>query len=647
MRFLFKTTIVLLFIIQNLNAQLYKSHDWDKNPTFYKLNEKDQKLPSVAIKEKYIIQYYMPSILTKNIKLFETTHSIIRVNTKKGIELHNKVYIPTYNVVKIIDIKARVITPDGKIKILDKNNIKEIKNVKNYGNFKIFAIEGVTKNSQLEYIYTLQKNLSSVGTVIAQKKYKVNECEIIIRRTVGVKIKVKSYNGFVTLQNEKVEGNKVAFRGVTKNIPAMIDEESATPDANRMKVSYFARPKGYFVDDTILWNNLENNLRNGYVTFKPKKYKVLVEDFKKYSNKNITTDAEKINLVCDYIHHNFQIMRERNETYNQLKNIIRSKQATEMGIIKVYSLLFNSLDIPFELVLTSNRFRHKFDSRFYSNLNIQEVLFYFPSEKKYIEPTYVNTYLDYAPYEYLNNEGLFISKSSRNFKLIETPPVQHTITNRKYFIKINTEIPLASVECNQKLSGYKGVNNRGAYKYFKKKDLSVFKNNTAAAGIDDVEFKSFTVKNEELINATKNIPFELNYTYSAESLIEEVGSNLILNIGKVIGPQNEFYQEVERVNPIEIRFPNEYQYTFTIEIPKGYKAVGLDIFKVSKIVGINGAEACKFISDYKIIDNKIIINATESYKVLKMSKDYYDGYKDVVNSAYDLSKKSILFEKIE
>jgi hypothetical protein len=69
-----------------------------------------------------------------------------------------------YNVKEMLDIKARTINAEGKITLLNKDNIKEINNVEEYGDFKIFAIEGVEKNSEIEVLYTVQKEFTMHGS---------------------------------------------------------------------------------------------------------------------------------------------------------------------------------------------------------------------------------------------------------------------------------------------------------------------------------------------------------------------------------------------------------------------------------------------------------------------------------------------------
>ncbi len=634
--------IALLFITFSTSAQLYKKHDWEEKPTFVKLEEDEKNAASFAIKEKYLIQYFKPVI--GNFRLFETKHSIIRVVDEKGISRHNRVYIPTRNVVNVIDIKARVILEDGTVKLLNRNNIKELKNVENYGSYKIFAIEGLEKNSQLEVIYTLEKSFRSLGFVIVQKDYKVKNAEVIIRKPRVLQSRMKTYNGFPKMSLKTVEGNKEAYTANIKNIKAMIDEASAAPDANRMKVSYQVAPK--FMSNGELWSNFVSNINYNFTSIKVNKYRKLTQDFDKYTkNMPKTSDSEIINSICDYVNSNFNIIRERNDDLDNLQTAIKKKQASEYGILKVYSCLLSYSNIKFQIVFSCDRFNHKFDNSFFSNLNLQDVLFYFPDEKKFIEPHYVNTRLGFAPFELISNEAIFIGKSSLDYKEIPVPDSQKTIIKRDFDLKLDFDLLETEVNCNHEISGYRASNVRGAYKYLRNRDLNEFKNFTSVSGIEDANIKSFEVENEDFSLNTKNTPFKLKYTYTTEILIDEAGDDLMLNFGKIIGPQNEFYQEIERVNPIELNYLMKYYYTIKIEIPEGYSPKNIEDININEVLKIGDEVACKFVSKSSIQDNTIVIDVIEAYNKLKMDVDHYNGYKDVVNAAFDFSKISIIFEK--
>lgn len=635
-----KILLLLLFINVSVSAQLYKSHDWDETPIFHKLSEEDKKLSSVAIKEKHLIQYHQP--LIGPLALYDTHHRIVRVNNDKGIKRHNRVYIPMRSVEKIIDIKARVIFPDGRIINLNKKNIKELKDIKGYGRYKIFAIEGVEKNTQLEIIYTLRKNLSTLGTILVQKDYKINNAEVIIRKPFLFVTNVKSYNGFPSLEKKKVPGKKFAYTAIAKNIPAMVDEKQSASDANRMKVVYLTKPALVGIDDE--WSNFTYTISSNLIDVRPKKYKKLISDFEKNSP-NIKNKDSLIIAVSDYVNKNYTIERG-GSIFENIKTIFKQKKGSQIGIIKIYTSLFNYYKVPYKIVLTSNRFYNKFDKDFFTNTNLEIAMLFFPHNKKFLCPSINNHSLGYPPVRYSNNEGVFISSDNYEFGYIPTGDIKYTLIDREIETNLDFDLLSVKVKGTYTTTGYRANNSRMAYQYFIKNNIEEFRDMEAASGINDAEFTQFSVKNHKPKLNINNTPLIIDYEYSSEEYLEEVNGNYIFNVGKLIGNQSELYQEEKRVNPIELSYPNEYKYIIKVHIPNGYTIKNLEKLKDSSSFKINEKLAAQFISNYKIDKNILYITISEKYPLIKINKEYYDLYKDVVNSAFDFSKKIILFEKI-
>ncbi len=646
MKLILQIAILAGMISNTIQAQIYLQNDWEETPEYYTLDSVDLSLPSVAIQENYIFEYKVRNRFSEIIDSYETKHAIIRVNSEKGINKHNRVYISQYRVDKVLDIKARVLQPDGSITVLNKENIKELKDVEDYGGFKIFAIEGVMKDSQIEYIYTLRKKANAAGTVFAQQDYKIKNCKISLVRPNDYRLKTKCYNGLSEME-EIVHKKSVEFVSTTTEIPAMVDEPMSAYRANKMKLSYFLRSKGYYVSDEVLWEGLERNIRSTYITGPVRRNRRLRKHFDQFMLSNVAkTDEDKINLVCEYVHSNFSIVKSSKENDSELYYVVMNKKGTEVGIAKVYTELFKHLDIGFEAVLTSNRFKHKFDKEFYSGSNFQGLLYYFPTVDKYINPSSMVMYLDYPSSNFIYNEAIFVTPVKAYFDTIKHPAKEYSITKKIFNISLDETDLTATVDCKEELTGFQALNSRLAYRYFKKEEEDMIPERMAARGLEDIEINHFEARNESLKNGIQNIPFEMEYNFTAISLTDDLGENVLLNIGKVIGTQNELYQEEERVNSVEIGFMNEYHYNFNIPIPAGYQVADMSAVNINKVLEIDGKPACSFVSNCVNDGNTLTITVKESYNQMEYDLKYYDQYRDVINAAYDFSNASIIFEKL-
>jgi len=85
----------------------------------------------------------------------------------------------------------------------------------------------------------------------------------------------------------------------------------------------------------------------------PKKVKKIISGFEKYKTKNEQTEI--INTICNYVNSTYNIVRNYDPIYDQIRTIISKKQASDQGIIKVYTALLNHYKIPYQIVLTSKK----------------------------------------------------------------------------------------------------------------------------------------------------------------------------------------------------------------------------------------------------------------------------------------------------
>ena len=119
-----------------------------------------------------------------------------------------------------------------------------------------------------------------------------------------------------------------------------------------------------------------------------------------------------------------------------------------------------------------------------------------------------------------------------------------------------------------------------------------------------------------------------------------------MKIGNVIGMQSQLYEEIDRFHPIEITYPNQYDYRIVVKIPKGYIIRGLEGLVFNKsYISLMGNKICKFESNYEINETELVISIQEFYKTLRYQKNRYNEFRDVINSASDFYNTSIKFMK--
>ncbi|MBR9847404.1 MAG: DUF3857 domain-containing protein, partial [Algicola sp.] len=389
--------IALLITVSNGFAQHYKTYDWQKKPKLHKLTDDEKEASSVAILKKTIVEYHSDEVSSEP-RLFETKHTIIRVNDDNGIAQPNTVYIPMYDVKQLVSVKARTISPSGNVVLLNEDNIKDVSNVEEYGDFKIFAIEGAEMNSEIEVLYTVERAFEIYGSETIQANYKIKEAEFLFI-TGKLMSNVKAYRTIETFEPVKIDGNK-AQRLTIKNIPAMVEEEYATPKANNISVVYQCFLPDQNITQNMFWTNVSNNVGRQFFP------ETVVAQAKEDANaivegKTDLNTYKKAALVDIFIKSNYTIVKNNNQELSDLDYILANRSASDYGILKVYAQYLTALDVEFEIVITANRFLTKFDPEFFVPGMLRDFLIYIPSERKYIAPDRFEARIGEAPFNIL------------------------------------------------------------------------------------------------------------------------------------------------------------------------------------------------------------------------------------------------------
>jgi len=636
--------IVLLIATTNCFSQHYKNYNWAEKPQLHKLSSEDMKASSVGILKKHIVEYI--SSIISDPKCFETEHTITRVNDEKGIGRNNTVYIPMNGVKEVIDIKARTINSKGKVTLLNQDNIKEVKNVEEYGDFKIFAIEGVEKNSEIEVLYTVEKEFDIFGTETLQKDFEIKDVQFLFI-TGLLDSEIKAYRTDVPFKNVTIDSVAAKLLEL-KNVPAMVEEEYATPNANKIEVAFQCYPNGQNFTQDMFWGNVSYNVGS---KFFPKDITNLVDDDLDLITEGKTDMSifEKASRVDNFIKTNFTIVKNNNEELTNLDYILKNRSASDYGIMKAYGHYLKALNVPYEIVITANRFEYKFDPDFFIPNMLRDFIIYLPTEKKYIAPDRIENRVGEAPFNLLGNYGLFIQDNfDYYFKKIEEEDPQYSHINRVIDVSFVDDFYKVSVKEYQEYTGHWAETNRAVISLTSEQGMKEFKDYLTGSGIEDKEIVEYSVENTDMNQLEYNKPFIVKSRITSESLLEDAGDSYIFEVGKVIGVQSELYQETKRVNPIEMQYPNQYDYKITINIPEGYEVEGLQSLAIDKSYkSETGEKICKFESTYQLENNKLVITVQEYYRSNEYDLNRYEEFRSVINASSDFNKATILLKPKE
>lgn len=649
---LLKNVFFLLFLSFGIDAigqnYTFKNYDWETTT------------PTITIPEKYKNEAEV--ILDRSIKVeiaaeddsvvqYFLFHEKIYINSDEAIERNNRIYIPFNSNESVIATKARVILSNGKIITLDKNDIKEEVDEEKGIKLNYFAVNGVEKGAIIEQLYVLQEFPELDGkTIKMQDEYPILQCQFELIYPNMAKFKTKSYNGLseAVIDSKRFE-NKEVLRITEKEIPALHDDEKyANWNANLKMFRY------------KLHENLNTGAKNiyNYKKFGTTIYERFNQELDKKSQKAIEEFCSTIPKSKDTQEQIWNIENKIKKTipYNRyfdtkesLADVIKSKQANQSDILRLYLAVFKQFQIETHTVFTSNRYKSVFDSEFESYENLSEILFYFPSIGKFMSPTEIEYRIPLIPDNLANQDGLFVKPKNvggvimgtgeTNF--INMPGSEITHDVMEITVDFTKDLQHPIIKSKMAFGGYSAINLQPVKDFADPKMYNDILKEIAENYTSQKEYRAISAENDGLDYVGKK-PFVLNIEYDGADLVQKAGDNYLFSVGKIIGPQLEFYQENKRTLPVEIDYPHSYLRKIKILLPEGTTVKNLEKFTMNFKTIIDGKEQAVFVSSYNATKNEINIENTEFYKILNYPIEKFEEYKAVINAAADFNKIVII-----
>ena len=635
--------IIILFTYTiSSYSQYYEDYSWEEEANTVDIEATHMNESSVRVFEKTIVEF-ISGKFSNTILKYETHHYQTKVLNDKGVSKHSNIIIPMNEVINLIDIKVRIIDENGELSEFDNNTISELDDFENSANFKNFHLAGVKTNSTIEVLYTLEKQYNIHGNKILQKSFSIKKSEffLIPGPTQGI-IKTYSVDSKV---RDTIINTYPAKTIKAVDIPAIIDEEYATAIANRQRLSFQCPLPDDNMNQEDYWENIVSNISP--IMFPKNIHPKIFEISSELIQKNEINEYNIANNIDDYVKNNFTISENDNVSLNNIDYILENKTSNDFSIIQVYTQLLTAAGINYEIVITSNRYYNRFDSEFFDPNMLREFLIYFPKEKKYIAPNRLEYRIGEAPFDLLGNYGIYIDRLL-DFYFSEIIQSDQSYSRIKRNIKVEFERKLKKIVIDeyQEYSGHWAINNRSLLHFSDEEGLAAFKDYLTATGIENKKVINYEIINAELFQKNYNTPFIVNSKISTESLTTKIKNGYEVKIGNVIGMQSQLYEDIDRFHPIEITYPNQYDYRIVVKIPKGYIIRGLEGLVFNKsYISLMGNKICKFESNYEINETELVISIQEFYKTLRYQKNRYNEFRDVINSASDFYNTSIKFMK--
>ncbi len=625
---------------------------WQQQPKIHAVPAELANESSIIIEENTAIKYEDGA--DNKVWMHRTVHRIIKVLDNKGIEDFNTMSAPVYANQELETMKARTILPNGTVIEVSKDKMKESKGDDGKTNI-VFALDGVEKNAEIEWIMTYKKLPAWYGSEDFQFTIPVVHASFELSSPTRLKFEEKGYQGFPTVK-DTVIGDVRLLQASKSNIPSLRDEPMANYQLNRMRADYKLSYQEKNANVRIFtWQELTERLYANTYTLSDKEEKAVENYLRSIGVTQEMSEEDKIKKIENAIKSGITLYKvDLDENALKLNNLIANKTATEASMTRLFAACFRKSGVKHELGMTNDRNSIPFDPDFENWNTVEKFVFYFPDRKRFISP--VSPYIRYpfTDADVISNKALFckmttigdITRAITDIRTITQTPATESQNNVNAEVAFSADME-TSIRIAFSFTGYCAMGIREAFLLLpKEKHKDLLKTIIGVASKPE-DIQSSAISGEAFEYYSSGKPLVVEATVKAPQLVENAGSKFLFRLGDVIGKQSELYQVDERKQPAEMNYPHLLKRTITVNVPAGYKVLNPEATKMkTEYKDKQGAITAYFLSDYKLDGNKLEVNIVEAYEQIYYPLADFDNFRKVINAAADFNKITLLLGKI-
>jgi hypothetical protein len=461
----------------------------------------------------------------------------------------------------------------------------------------------------------------------------------------------RGYNGFPQFQSDTSNAEKNHISSGVEFVDGLTEETYSSYDANKMRFDYqltynTARGNARLYS----WEDCGNDLYNVVFNISKAEAKAVDKLISKLKLGSMDSDEKKIQALEEYMKININFNKESSVPLDKLLEV---KYGDEFSFQRLYIAVAKALNMPVELILTTDRTTRKFDSNFPSWNNLREYLIFYPTINKYLAAANYSSRLGFPPPELTYNKGLFVKETGvgdiktaiSRIKTIEPLPFDLSHNNIEETVTFNPETFTPTVNVKQDFVGYSAYYIQPTFLYIEPNQKTEFINDLSKFIGKETIVKSTKVTGTEKSDILTK-PLVIESVLETPQLMENAGNKYLFKVGALIGPQAELYQEKERKSDGEIRYTHSFSRKIDIKIPEGYKIHNPDDINIKKEYSVNGETLSSFVSSYTMQGNVLTINIYEDYKAILYPKENFEQFRQVINASADFNKVVLILEKI-
>jgi len=630
----------------------YSDYHWDeKRRQRLPITKDEEALPAVVVKDFTGVEYYFDPA-RKDLFIYATEHRIVRVNSTDGIERFNKLAVPISPGGGPVAVRARTISPKGEVVEVPPENMKELKN-ENAGGARIFALDGVEVGSEIEYYFTRQRRGSHFGREGLQSGTAAHDVTFELVSPTPLTFDTKVYNlPGVAMKKDTLTAGRRILRLHLADVPALREEAFAEVAAHRARVEYklaYVANKGAARQFT--WADASQHLYGLIYKTDKDDERAIAEVLKRAQVPAAGLLAVRVAAAENYVKTNFNLDPAAEAS---LPRMLATRNAPELGFVRLLAGMYRALGVEFELVATTDRSSTPFDGSFDTWNYLDEFALYFPGLKQYLAPGHPECRLGLVPAEWTANQALVVrtvrlgSTESAVGAVRELPALPARASSHDMDVRVSfaPSLDRATVRLEQAFGGYQGLGLQAVYARLPPDKQPEVLRELQKGIVPDAEFTKTDVRNGEAGLNVLDKPFTVVSTLTSVGLLDKAGPRYLFKVGILIGPQTELYQQQARQYDVENSFNRQYIRRLEVELPAGYRVRNLKDLNLDVLTGpTTDAPAYYFHSGYEQQGQRLTVSIREGYEQVRWPKADFEAFRAVVNAAANFNKIVLVLEK--
>ena len=555
-------------------------------------------------------------------------HRVVKILNTSGYSYAN-VSIGYNDKSEIEMIEARTIGPDGKITVLEDDNVFDVTLYPGFIFFsdqraKIFTFPAVEVGSILEYRY----RMSVAGETLINNWYFQNHIptkhsRFILRTPMQWNIDYKLFNIDIEDKTHKIPSmNRTTRTWEARDLPA-IPEEIAMPSLRDISARIEISPMGFNKwSDVARWYH---NLSGPQM--------VTNEQIQKLAQKltaGIYSEKEKVKKIFEWVRDNIRYIAvsigiggfRPHSSAEILKN--RYGDCKDMSTLLCSAA--KAVGITVHEVLISTKPNGHIDTSLVSPFQFNHVIAYYPmggDSGLWLDATKKGSPFGYLPWYNQDRLAFVINDQGKGtFKTTPTYVTSDNVVSMEWKVNLDSGL-VASVEGKNLYWGAPASEIRQGIMNMNAKQCRIWLEDYLSNRCPGVELQFFTISNVDTVND----PLTIDYQFKSELFVARVENFAVINLASILLMDlPEYFLSKKRDTPVEFHHGNIYQLGLDLNLPKGWHVQ--EPFRDDTLSSPYG----KIVWNWETSGNRFQVQNEYKFLGLPISQESYEQYYDFLQA---------------